>query len=70
MRVMIISKNLTGGGAERVATNLAGCLSEYTEVLLVVLNGQNNTYGTTTKTDLRYPYKWTKNEAGRKHIIP
>ena len=49
-RIMIISKNLTGGGAERVATNLAGCLSKFAEVLFVVLSGQNNTYGTTAKT--------------------
>lgn len=56
MRIMIISKNLTGGGAERVATNLAGCLSEYAEVVLVVLNGQNNTYGSIVKTiDLKLP---------------
>ena len=55
-RIMIISKNLTGGGAERVATNLAGCLSKFAEVLFVVLSGQNNTYGTTAKTiDLNLP---------------
>lgn len=55
-KIMIISKNLTGGGAERVATNLAGALSEFADVLLVVLNGQNNTYGTTSKTiDLKMP---------------
>ena len=56
MRIMIIAKNLTGGGAERVATNLATCLSEYAEVLLVVLNAQNNTYGSSVKTiDLKLP---------------
>lgn len=56
MRIMIISKNLTGGGAERVATNLAGCLSKFAPVELVVLNGQNNTYGTTAHTvDLKMP---------------
>ena len=60
-RIMIISKNLTGGGAERVATNLAGCLSKFAEVLFVVLSGQNNTYGTTavSYTHLTLPTSFT-----------
>ncbi len=57
MRVLVIVKNLTGGGAERVATNLAGCLEEYVEkVVLAVLNGSDNTYGSTVETiDLNMP---------------
>lgn len=56
MKLMVILKNLTGGGAERVATNLATCLSEYKDVVLVVLNGEHNTYGSTVKTiDLKMP---------------
>lgn len=55
-KIMIIAKNLTGGGAERVATNLATCLSKTEDVVLVVLNGENNTYGSTVKTiDLQLP---------------
>lgn len=50
MNIMIIVKNLTGGGAERVATNLATCLSEYENVILVVFNCDCNTYGSTVKT--------------------
>lgn len=53
---MIIVKNLSGGGAERVATNLATCLSKSEEVILVVFNAENNTYGSTVETfDLNMP---------------
>jgi glycosyltransferase involved in cell wall biosynthesis len=50
MKIMIIIKNLTGGGAERVGTNLATCLAEnQKDVTLVVINGSNNIYGSTVK---------------------
>lgn len=56
MKIMIIEKNLSGGGAERVATNLATCLSRTEDVILVVFNAKNNTYGSTVKTiDLHMP---------------
>ncbi|MDK2586344.1 glycosyltransferase [Romboutsia sedimentorum] len=49
-KIMIISRALSHGGAERVATNLATYLSKYYEVLLVVIDGSRNTYGTTVET--------------------
>lgn len=56
MNIMIIEKSLSGGGAERVATNLASCLSKTEDVILVVFNARNNTYGSTVKTiDLSMP---------------
>ncbi len=55
-KIMIISRALSHGGAERVATNLATYLSNYYEVLLVVLDGSRNTYGSTVETiDLGLP---------------
>ena len=56
MNIMIIEKNLSGGGAERVATNLATCLSKTENVILVVFNAKKNTYGSTVRTiDLNMP---------------
>lgn len=56
MKVLIIAKKLTGGGAERVATNLATCLSKHVDTELAVINGDHNTYGSTVKTiDLHMP---------------
>lgn len=56
MKIMIIEKNLSGGGAEHVATNLATCLSKTEDVILVVFNAKNNTYGSTVRTiDLHMP---------------
>lgn len=56
MNVMIIQKSLSGGGAERVATNLASCLSEKCNVVQVVICGSLNTYGSTAKMiDLGMP---------------
>lgn len=49
-RIMIISRTLSGGGAERVATNLATSLSKYHDVILVILDGSKNTYGSTVET--------------------
>lgn len=63
MKVLIITKSLTGGGAERVATNLAGELAKYVDVKLVVFNAKNNTYGTTVPTvDLHIPEDKGKNK--------
>lgn len=56
--IMIIINSLTGGGAERVATNLATCLQELEseDVLLVVEHIDGNNYGSTVKTiDLNMP---------------
>lgn len=49
-RIMIISRALSHGGAERVATNLATSLSKYHDVILVILDGRGNTYGSTVET--------------------
>ncbi len=49
-RIMIISRALSHGGAERVATNLATSLSKYHDVILVILDGSRNTYGSTVET--------------------
>ena len=49
-KIMILSRALSFGGAERVATNLATYLSKNYEVILVVIDGSNNTYGTTVET--------------------
>ena len=49
-RIMILSRALSFGGAERVATNLATYLSKYYDVILVIVDGSNNTYGTTVET--------------------
>lgn len=49
MRIMIIVKNLSGGGAERVAADLASCLSEYEKTILVVINADNAIYETTAQ---------------------
>lgn len=49
-KIMILSRTLSFGGAERVATNLATYLSKDYEVILVVIDGSNNTYGTTVET--------------------
>lgn len=49
-KIMILSRSLSFGGAERVATNLATYLSKTYEVILVVIDGSNNTYGTTVET--------------------
>lgn len=49
-KVMILSRSLSFGGAERVATNLATSLSKYYDVILVVIDGNDNTYGTTVET--------------------
>lgn len=58
---MIVINDLTGGGAERVATNLATCLSETENVTLVVEHITENTYGTSVKTiDLQMPIKKDK----------
>lgn len=55
-RVLVIINSLTGGGAERVATNLATCLSETEEVILAVEHIDGNNYGSTVKTiDLHMP---------------
>lgn len=56
MNVMVIQKSLSGGGAERVATNLASCLSEKCNVVQIVICGSVNTYGSTAKMiDLGMP---------------
>lgn len=56
INVMIIQKSLSGGGAERVATNLASCLSQKCNVVQVVICGRMNTYGSTAKMiDLGMP---------------
>ena len=49
-QIMIISRALSHGGAERVATNLATSLSKYHDVTLVILDGSVNTYGSTVET--------------------
>lgn len=49
-RIMILSRALSFGGAERVATNLSTYLSKNYDVILVVIDGSNNTYGTTVET--------------------
>lgn len=46
MKIMIIVKNLNGGGAERVASNLASSLSEFCHTTLVVINAKNSIYET------------------------
>jgi len=54
--IIIIVSELTGGGAERVATNLATCLAERDNVTLVVEYIGENTYGSTVRTvDLKMP---------------
>ena len=55
-KIMIVVSDLTGGGAERVATNLATELSKTEKVFLVVAHITNNTYGSTVETiDLKMP---------------
>ena len=51
-RVLVIIPDLTGGGAERVATNLATCLAQEddTEVILAVEHITADNYGATVKT--------------------
>lgn len=54
--ILIIINSLTGGGAERVATNLATCLNERENVTLVVEHIDGDTYGSTVNTiDLEMP---------------
>lgn len=56
--IMIVINDLTGGGAERVATNLASELSKTENVVMVVENISNNTYGSTVRTiDLHLKHK-------------
>lgn len=56
--IMIISRSLAGGGAERVATMLATYLSKYYSVSLVIIDGSENTYGSTVPTiDLKMSIK-------------
>ncbi len=57
-RILIIINSLTGGGAERVATNLATCLDESNNVTLVVEHIDGSNYGSTVNTlDLHMPLK-------------
>lgn len=51
-KVLVIVSDLTGGGAERVATNLATCLAQEddTEVILAVEHITADNYGATVKT--------------------
>lgn len=57
-KILIIINSLTGGGAERVATNLATCLDESNDVTLVVEHIDGNNYGSTVNTlDLHMPIK-------------
>lgn len=54
--IMVVVTDLSGGGAERVATNLASSLSKTENVILVVEHLNNNTYGSTVETiDLKMP---------------
>lgn len=56
-KIIIISTDLTGGGAERVATNLATSLSQTEDVTLVLEHISENTYGSTVKTiNLQMPF--------------
>lgn len=56
-KIIIISSELTGGGAERVATNLATSLSQSEDVTLVLEHIAENTYGSTVRTiDLKMPF--------------
>ena len=45
-KVMIVTRILTGGGAERVAASLATYLKDRYDVLLVVIDGSKRTYET------------------------
>lgn len=49
-RIMIVTRILTGGGAERVAASLATYLKDKYEVLLVVIDGSKRTYETQANT--------------------
>lgn len=51
-KILVIISDLTGGGAERVATNLATCLAQEndTEVILAVEYITADNYGATVKT--------------------
>ena len=54
--IMVVVSDLSGGGAERVATNLASSLAKTENVILVVEHINNNTYGSTVETiDLKMP---------------
>lgn len=48
--IMIISRALTYGGAERVAASLASYLAEHYNVILVVIDGDNPSYDTSANT--------------------
>ena len=48
--IMVVVSDLSGGGAERVATNLASSLAKTENVILVVEHINNNTYGSTVET--------------------
>lgn len=50
-KVMIITRILTGGGAERVAASLASYLKDRYDVLLVVIDGSRRTYETKAKVE-------------------
>lgn len=45
-KVLLVTRSLTGGGAERVAASLATFLQDRYEVLLVVIDGSRQTYET------------------------
>ena len=54
--IMVVVSDLSGGGAERVATNLASSLAKTENVILVVEHINNNTYGSTVETiDVKMP---------------
>ncbi len=56
MNIMIITRLLTSGGAERVAANLASELSKKYNTILVVFDGHNPTYSCEAKIiDLHLP---------------
>ncbi len=48
--VMILTRKLSGGGAERVAASLASYLQDHCQVVLVVLDGKNPTYESDAET--------------------
>lgn len=65
MKIMVIVKSQNGGGAERVAADLASSLSKKFETILVVLNAENAIYETTAKViDLKMP-----KEKGKTRVV-
>lgn len=48
--ILVITRTLTGGGAERVATSIATYLSKKYNVFLAVIDNSVNTYGSTVET--------------------